>query len=66
MPALDRYFEAMLDQNASDLHLSVGYPAMLRIKGDLVTHGNQVIDEPRMRALLDELLDEHLREQFHR
>ncbi|PRP92221.1 Twitching mobility protein [Enhygromyxa salina] len=66
MPALDRYFETMLDTGASDLHLSVGYPPMLRLKGDLVPHGEQVIDEARMRKLLDELLDEPTRERFHR
>jgi len=66
MPALDRYFEAMLDKGASDLHLSVGYPAMLRLKGDLVPHDERVIDEPTMRGLLDELLDEPTRERFHR
>lgn len=66
MPALDRYFEAMLDKGASDLHLSVGYPAMLRLKGDLVPHDQDVIDEPTMRRLLDELLDAPTRERFHR
>lgn len=67
MPALDRYFESMLEHDASDLHLSIGYPAMLRIKGDLVAlPGGQPLDERTMRSLLDELLDERLREQFHR
>jgi twitching motility protein PilT len=66
MPALDRYFRAMLEAGASDLHLSVGYPPMLRLKGDLVPHGSQVIDEPTMHRLLDELLDERTREHFHR
>lgn len=65
MPALDKYFELMLSEGASDLHLSVGYPAMLRLKGDLVPHGKQAIDETRMRALLDELLDERTHAIFH-
>ncbi|NVB41170.1 PilT/PilU family type 4a pilus ATPase [Pseudenhygromyxa sp. WMMC2535] len=65
MPALDRYFELMLSEKASDLHLSVGYPPMLRLKGDLVPHGQQPIDEARMRSLLDELLDEPTRARFH-
>jgi twitching motility protein PilT len=66
MPALDRYFESMLELGASDLHLSVGYPPMLRLKGDLVPHGQAPIDETTMRRLLDELLDERTRERFHR
>jgi twitching motility protein PilT len=66
MPALDRYFETMLETGASDLHLSVGYPPMLRLKGDLVPHGQAPLDEPTLRRLLDELLDERTRERFHR
>lgn len=66
MPALDSYFSVMLDTGASDLHLSVGYPPMLRLKGDLVPHGQQTLDEPTVRRLLDELLDEPTRERFHR
>ena len=66
MPALDQYFETMLETGASDLHLSVGYPPMLRLKGDLVTHGSTPLDEPSMHRLLDELLDERTREHFHR
>ena len=63
--ALDRYFEAMLERGASDLHLSVGYPPMLRLSGDLVPHGDAILDEATMHRLLDELLDERLRAQFH-
>ena len=66
MPALDRYFDLMLETGASDLHLSVGYPPMLRLKGDLVPHDEPAIDEPRMHQLLDELLDEPTKERFHR
>ncbi len=66
MPALDRYFEVMLQEGASDLHLSVGYPPMLRLKGDLVAHGRVPLDEPKLRKLLDELLSEDARETFHR
>lgn len=67
MPALDQYFELMLSEKASDLHLSVGYPPMLRLKGDLVPHGKTPLDETRMRALLDELIvDDQTREAFHR
>ena len=66
MAMLDRYFEVMLERGASDLHLSVGYPPMLRLKGDLVAHSEGPLDEHRMTALLDELLDERQREQFNR
>lgn len=66
MPKLDRYFELMLERGASDLHLSVGYPPMLRLRGDLVPHDEPALDEARMHALLDELLDARQREQYAR
>jgi twitching motility protein PilT len=65
MPQLDRYFGIMLETGASDLHLSVGYPPMLRLKGDLVAHGEPPIDLSRMHELLNELLDAPTREHFH-
>ena len=66
MPELDRYFELMLDKGASDLHLSVGYPPMLRLRGDLVPASDDVLTKARMLPLLDELLDDKRRETFHR
>ncbi len=64
MPQLDVLFDEMLRTQASDLHLSVGYPPMLRIKGDLVPFGSDAISLPRMHDLLDELLDARKRKIF--
>ncbi len=65
MAALDRLFDAMLQAGASDLHLSVGYPPMLRVKGDLVPHDDPPLAVDDMHRLLDELLDAPQRERFH-
>ncbi len=66
MPAIDRLFGAMLDAGASDLHLSVGYPPMLRVKGDLAPLGTEPVELDQMYPLLDELLTAEQEERFHR
>jgi twitching motility protein PilT len=65
MAALDRWFDRMLELGASDLHLSIGYPPMVRTKGELVRIEEAVIERSRMVALLDEILDEARRASFH-
>jgi twitching motility protein PilT len=64
MPKLDRLLDKMLETGASDLHMSIGYPPMLRVSGELVPAENQTIDATEMRAYLDELLDDRMREIF--
>ncbi len=65
MPALDRYFDHLLAKNGSDLHLSVGYPAMIRVKGELVPISREPLDREALTKLMDELLDEDRRAYFH-
>ena len=36
MAAIHRLFDTLLKHDGSDLHLSVNYPPLLRVKGDLV------------------------------
>ncbi len=64
MPAIDRLFDQLLDQGGSDLHLSVGYPPMLRLKGDLVSLGDSPMQKGELERLLFELLDDDRRRQF--
>ena len=35
MAQIDTYFETMLENKASDLHLSTGNPPIIRINGEL-------------------------------
>ncbi len=35
MAKLDVYFKAMKERGASDLHMSVGAPPMIRLHGDM-------------------------------
>lgn len=64
MAAIDRLFDQLLAQGGSDLHLSVGYPPMLRTKGDLVRLDEPPISVDRMSSLLAEILDEERWQRF--
>jgi twitching motility protein PilT len=65
MPELDRYFDMLLDRGGSDLHLSIGYPPMIRAKGELVAIENEPLDHPTIVRLMDEIINEDRRVYFH-
>ena len=65
MPALDQYFDVLLNEGGSDLHLSVGYPPTIRLKGELVPIAEQPLDRLTIKNLMDELLDQNQRDHFH-
>lgn len=65
MPALDRYFDVLLQRGGSDLHLSVGYPATIRLKGELVAIDDRPLEREALTQLMDELLDRDRRDYFH-
>ena len=56
MPSIDRLFDELLSRGASDLHLSIDYPPMTRVRGDLVPLGTEVLRTPSMADLLLPLL----------
>lgn len=63
-PKIYPIFDQMLEQGASDLHLSVGYPPMLRAKGKMVAANHPVLDLEAMEQLLYELIDTEQRAMF--
>ena len=65
MPVLERYFDVLLAKGGSDLHLSVGHPATIRLKGELVAVDERPLDHGTIQHLMDELLDQDQREYFH-
>lgn len=65
MPALDRFFDVLLQKGGSDLHLSVGYPPMIRAKGDLLPIDSQPLDHQTIVRLMDEIISEDKRVYFH-
>jgi twitching motility protein PilT len=65
MPALDRFFDVLLERGGSDLHLSIGYPPMIRMKGELVPIEGRPLDHHTTVGLMDEILSEDKRAHFH-
>ncbi|MDC0747169.1 type IV pilus twitching motility protein PilT [Polyangium mundeleinium] len=55
MARIDRLFDELLAKKGSDLHLGVGYPPLLRARGELVPLRDAPIDEAEMEELLFEI-----------
>ncbi|MDW8251140.1 MAG: PilT/PilU family type 4a pilus ATPase [Myxococcales bacterium] len=64
MPAIDIYFDLLLERGGSDLHLSPGYPPMLRVKGDLIPGNPKVLSNEEIEGLLFEILSPEQRSHF--
>jgi twitching motility protein PilT len=52
MASIDALFDALIAAGGSDLHLGVGYPPMMRLRGELVPMRDQLIDTAEMESLL--------------
>ena len=52
MAQIDALFDQLLAAGGSDLHLGVGYPPMMRARGDLVNMREAPLDAREMQALL--------------
>jgi len=58
-------FKTAAQKNASDLHLVVGLPPLLRVDGDLAyIEGEKTIEEKDMEKILDELANEEEKKRF--
>ena len=64
MAAIDPLFDQLLERGGSDLHLTPGYPPMLRIRGQLVADGSKPLSSDDIEALLFPLLHPNQRKQF--
>ena len=56
MANIDALFDSLLAQGGSDLHLGIGYPPMMRSRGDLVPMRDAAVDAREMQSLLFEIL----------
>ena len=63
-PAIAALFDRLLERGGSDLHLSPGYPPMLRVRGQLVPDGERPLASPEIEALLMPLLSPDQRSTF--
>jgi twitching motility protein PilT len=60
--AIDQLLREMVEKGASDLHLVVGRPPLLRLRGDLVQTTRPVLTADAARALIWELLSDDQRQ----
>jgi len=67
-PAIDRLFRLMCEQKASDLHLSVGMPPLIRKDGEItpLESNAPTLDVAAMLALLDPITPAKNRDEFER
>src|SRR5579859_18727 len=55
MARIDQLFDALISKGGSDLHLGVGYPPMMRLRGDLVDMREEPVTGAEMETLLFEI-----------
>jgi twitching motility protein PilT len=61
MAKIDALLDQLLARRGSDLHLGIGYPPLLRARGELVPLRDAPIDAAEMEALLFEITTPHER-----
>ena len=59
MAKIDAFFNLMLEQKASDLHLASGNPPILRINGELLRVDYPPLDSDELKAMLYEITPEY-------
>ncbi|MDC3954323.1 type IV pilus twitching motility protein PilT [Polyangium jinanense] len=64
MARIDRLFDELLAKKGSDLHLGVGYPPLLRARGELVPLRDAPLDTAEMEELLFEITSAEEREKI--
>jgi twitching motility protein PilT len=64
MAALDDYLRAMVDQKASDFHLSSNAYPMFRISGTMTAVSDQIFSTEMIKPLLYEILPDRNRKEF--
>jgi len=64
MTGIAALFDKLLERGGSDLHLGVGYPPMLRLRGDLVPEGDTPLTAADIDALLAPLMSREQAAQF--
>jgi twitching motility protein PilT len=56
MPTIDLFFDALLQAGGSDLHLGVGYPPLMRLRGELVEMRAEALTASEVESLLFEIV----------
>jgi twitching motility protein PilT len=64
MARIDVLFDDLLSHRGSDLHLGVGLPPMLRVRGELVAARDTPVDAAEMESLLFEIVNPTQKKQI--
>jgi len=64
MAQIDELFKIMIQQEASDLHITSGEPPFFRIHGDMVRSQHKALTNDELKALIFEFLTERQRNNF--
>src|SRR5262249_58272262 len=62
--AVNKLFRALIELNGSDLHLQVGKPAILRVRGTLKPLDMPPITEERMKEICMPMMDDRNKDIF--
>ena len=62
MAHIDKYFRQMQEEGASDLHMVIGFPPLLRMRGELVPIDAPMLTTESNKQILFEILDPAQRE----
>ncbi|MCE9670731.1 PilT/PilU family type 4a pilus ATPase [Myxococcus stipitatus] len=63
-PRIAAFFDQLLEHKGSDLHLSVGYPPMARIRGELTSLREALLTTEELEPLLFELINPEQKRQI--
>ena len=59
MARIDAFLKLGLAQGCSDIHLAVGVPPLLRLRGDLLPIKFRDLTDTELRGYVDEILTEN-------
>jgi twitching motility protein PilT len=63
---ISQLFDKLLERNGSDLHLSAGYPPMMRVRGELVPDGSRLLTSADIEAMIFPLLSAEQHSTFEK
>ncbi len=64
MAVIDQYFKLLVEQGASDLHLSQGSPPKYRLHGNISAISDEILTEEIIHPMLQEICDPQAWERF--
>lgn len=64
MARIDAFLKLGRDQGASDIHVAVGIPPLIRLHGELTEIKFRILGEEELEELLDEIIPEEILEHF--